>query len=132
MYGVPTMSYRVSGRVVNHRGKPVKGIQVVMLNRSLGNTPNNPGQDNPDVDDYMRQYADTTKADGSFDVRTKDFPTEYMRLFVRDIDGPSNGNYQNDVINVEFTTDDIKAEGQGWNRGIAQKENFEVKLKPVR
>ena len=132
MYGVPTMNYRVRGKVVNHNGKPVKGIQVVMLNRSIGNTPNNPGEDDPAVIEYMQQYADTTKADGTFDVRVNDRPTEYMRLFVRDIDGPSQGNYQNDVINIHFTDGDVKAEGQGWSRGVAQKENFEVKLKPVR
>lgn len=132
MYGVPTMNYRIRGRVVNHNGKPVKGIQVVMLNRAFGNTPDNPGEDDPAVINYMQQYADTTKADGSFDVQVKDRPTEYMRLFVRDVDGPSNGNYQNDVINVEFSDSDVKAEGQGWNRGVATKENFEVKIKPVR
>ena len=82
--------------------------------------------------DYLKQYADTTKADGSFEIKAKDRPTEYMRVFVRDIDGPSNGNYQNDVINVEFTSDEVKSEGQGWNRGVAQKENFNIKLKPVR
>lgn len=132
MYGVPTMSFRVRGNVVNHQGKPVKGIQVVMLNRNFGNTPNNPGEDDPYVEDYMKLYADTTKADGSFDIKAKDRPTEYMRVFVRDVDGPSNGNYQNDVINVEFTQDDIRAEGQGWNRGVAEKENLTIKLKPVR
>ena len=57
MYGVPTINYRVRGKVVNHNGKPVKGIQVVMLNRSIGNTPNNPGEDDPAVIEYMQQYA---------------------------------------------------------------------------
>lgn len=132
MYGVPTMNYRIRGKVVNHQGKAVKGIQVVMLNRSFGNTPNNPGEDDPDVSDYMKQYADTTKADGSFDIRVKDRPTEYMRVFVRDVDGPSNGNYQNDVINVEFTNDEVKSEGQGWSRGVAQKDDLTIKLKPVK
>lgn len=132
MYGVPTMEYRIRGKVVNHQGKAVKGIQVVMLNREIGNTPNRPGEDDPYVEDYLKQYADTTKADGSFEIKAKDRPTEYMRVFVRDIDGPSNGNYQNDVINVEFTNDEVKSEGQGWNRGVAQKENFNIKLKPVR
>ena len=92
MYGVPTMNFRIQGKVVNHQGKPVKGIQVVMLNRNFGNTPNNPTDDNPYVEEYMKQYADTTKADGSFDIRANDRPTDYMRVFVRDVDGPSNGN----------------------------------------
>ena len=132
MYGVPTMSYHVKGQVVNHQGKPVKGIQVVMLNRNMGNTPNNPGEENPEIEDYMKIYADTTKNDGTFDVRAKDFPSEYMRVFVRDVDGPSNGNYQNDVINLEFTRDEIKAESKGWNKGVAEKEGVTIKLKPVR
>lgn len=132
MYGVPTMSYHVKGQVVNHQGKPVKGIQVVMLNRNMGNTPNNPGEENPEIEDYMKIYADTTKNDGTFDIRAKDFPSEYMRVFVRDVDGPSNGNYQNDVINLEFTRDEIKAESKGWNKGVAEKEGVTIKLKPVR
>lgn len=132
MYGVPTMSYHVKGQVVNHQGKPVKGIQVVMLNRNMGNTPNNPGEENPEIEDYMKIYADTTKNDGTFDIKAKDFPSEYMRVFVRDVDGPSNGNYQNDVINLEFTRDEIKAESKGWNKGVAEKEGVTIKLKPVR
>lgn len=132
MYGVPTMSYHVKGQVVNHQGKPVKGIQVVMLNRNMGNTPNNPGEENPEIEDYMKIYADTTKNDGTFDIRAKDFPSEYMRVFVRDVDGPSNGNYQNDVINLEFTRDEIKAESKGWNKGVAEKDGVTIKLKPVR
>jgi len=132
MYGVPTMSYHVKGQVVNHQGKPVKGIQVVMLNRNIGNTPNNPGEDDPEVEEYLKIYADTTKNDGTFDIRAKDFPSEYMRVFVRDVDGPSNGNYQNDVINLEFTRDEIKAESKGWNKGVAEKEGVTIKLKPVR
>lgn len=132
MYGVPTMSYHVKGQVVNHQGKPVKGIQVVMLNRNMGNTPNNPREENPEIEDYMKIYADTTKNDGTFDIRAKDFPSEYMRVFVRDVDGPSNGNYQNDVINLEFTRDEIKAESKGWNKGVAEKEGVTIKLKPVR
>ena len=132
MYGVPTMSYHVKGQVVNHQGKPVKGIQVVMLNRNMGNTPNNPGEENPEIEDYMKIYADTTKNDGTFDIKAKDFPSEYMRVFVRDVDGPSNGNYQNDVVNLEFTRDEIKAESKGWNKGVAEKEGVTIKLKPVR
>ena len=132
MYGVPTMSYHVKGQLVNHQGKPVKGIQVVMLNRNMGNTPNNPGEENPEIEDYMKIYADTTKNDGTFDIKAKDFPSEYMRVFVRDVDGPSNGNYQNDVINLEFTRDEIKAESNGWNKGVAEKEGVTIKLKPVR
>lgn len=132
MYGVPTMSYHVKGQVVNHQGKPVKGIQVVMLNRNMGNTPNNPGEENPEIEDYMKIYADTTKNDGTFDIKAKDFPSEYMRVFVRDVDGPSNGNYQNDVINLEFTRDEIKAESKGWNKGVAEKDGVTIKLKPVR
>ena len=132
MYGVPTMSYHVKGQVVNHQGKPVKGIQVVMLNRNIGNTPNNPGEDDPEIEEYLKIYADTTKNDGTFDIRAKDFPSEYMRVFVRDVDGPSNGNYQNDVINLEFTRDEIKAESKGWNKGLAEKEGVTIKLKPVR
>ena len=132
MYGVPTMSYHVKGQVVNHQGKPVKGIQVVMLNRNMGNTPNNPGEENPEIEDYMKIYADTTKNDGTFDIKAKDFPSEYMRVFVRDVDGPSNGNYQNDVVSLEFTGDEIKDESRGWNKGVAEKEGVTIKLKPVR
>lgn len=132
MYGVPTMEFRVRGKVVNSQGKPVKGIQVMLLNNSFDNTPDNVGDSNPYVEDYIRSYADTTAKDGSFDVRVTDRPVDYMRLYVRDVDGPSNGNYHNDVINVTFEPGDLKAKGEGWNQGTAQKDDFTVKIKEIR
>ena len=133
MYGGPTLEFRVKGKVLNQQGKPVKGIQVMLLDRHFGDeTPNAVNEDNPYVQQYVKENADTTAADGSFDVRVTDRPTEYMRVFVRDVDGPSNGNYQNDVINVEFSENEIRARGEGWNRGVAEKENMTIKIKPVR
>ena len=34
MYGVPQMDFQVKGRVVNGEGKPVEGMQVILLNQS--------------------------------------------------------------------------------------------------
>ena len=35
MYGVPTMDYVVKGKVLNTDGKPVKGLQVVLVNNNI-------------------------------------------------------------------------------------------------
>ena len=122
MYGVPTMDYVLKGKVVGSDGKPVKGMQVIFLNNTNDATPKNLNLDNPYVKEYVEQHADTTDADGNYKVKTSDTPQDYLRVYVRDIDGPLNGNYKNDVINVRFDESDKKDSGHGWRVGTMEKE----------
>lgn len=127
MYGVPTMDYILKGKVIGSDGKPVKGMQIVFLNNGIDATPKNLNMENPYVKDYVETHSDTTDANGQFKVKTSDTPQEYMRVFVRDIDGPLNGNYQNDIINVRYEESDKKDSGHGWRMGTMEKE---ITIKP--
>ena len=99
VYGVPTVDFAVKGRVTDAQGRPVKGVQVILVISEID-------PDNLPETDYwqerMRSMSDTTDAHGSFEVRATDRPWEKMRVLVRDIDGKQNGLYQDQLVDVEF------------------------------
>lgn len=131
MYGVPTVNYIVKGKVVNSSGKPIEGMQVILANENLNITPQNVNLMNDSIRSVIEQSADTTKSDGTFKVKVENIATAYMRVFVRDIDGPSHGNWENQVINVVFDESDTKDTGHGWRAGTKQKK-LTIKAKPRR
>ncbi len=99
VYGVPTVDFAVKGRVVDGKGKPVKGLQVMLVNSEI-DTDNLP--DSPYWEEQLKRISDTTDAEGNFDVRTTDRPWEQVRVMIRDIDGAKNGTYEKKVVDVEF------------------------------
>ena len=121
------INYVVRGRVVGENGKPVQGLQVIILNNTLDATPENLNLDDISIRAYIESASDTTTADGHFTVMAQDREMPYMRLFVRDIDGPSHGNYINEVVNIYFTDADRKNYGHGWRNDAVEKR---VTLKP--
>lgn len=128
MYGVPTMDFVVKGKVVNEQGKPVSGMQVILVNQTVDISPESMQEDNPFVKDYIANASDTTDAEGNFQCKTRDVPVENQRVIVRDIDGDHNGKYGDQMLNVTFTPDDQTKEANGWYRGTRQKEmNITVK-----
>lgn len=104
MYGVPTVDFQVKGKVVDSKGNPVKGVQVILLNNNV-DADETHVPDTPYWDEYLRQSADTTDAEGSFECTSSDRPWESMRLLVRDVDGKRNGEFKNQVLTVEFPKD---------------------------
>ena len=119
MYGVPTMNFVVQGRVVDEQGQPVKGMQVVLLNRNVDLTPDNMQDDNPYAQEYIRNSSDTTDADGRYRVSTTDTPASRGQLIVRDIDGPRNGSYRSQLLDIHYDSDHAQGAG-GWNRGTVE------------
>lgn len=99
VYGVPTVDFAVKGRVVNSKGKPVKGVVVTLINSDIDpdNLP-----DTPHWKEQMARMSDTTDAEGAFAVRTTDRPWEKVRVMVRDVDGKQNGLYENQLLDVQF------------------------------
>lgn len=99
VYGVPTVDFAVRGRVVDSKGKPVKGLQVMLVNSEI-DADNLP--DTPYWKEQLKKVSDTTDAEGNFEVRTSDRPWETIRVMVNDIDGDENGNYEKQLVEVEF------------------------------
>ena len=55
MYGVPTMDFVIKGRVINEQGKPVKGMQVILVNQTIDIAPDHMDEDNPYVQEYIQR-----------------------------------------------------------------------------
>ena len=121
MYGVPTMNFVVKGKVVNEQGKPVPGMQVILLNRNVDITPDNMHEDNAYVQHYLQRSSDTTDADGKYLVKTTDTPAEKELMIVRDIDGNENGTYKDQMFEVQFDDAKETRERSGWDMGTREK-----------
>lgn len=130
MYGVPTIDYRVKGKVVSEAGKPLPGIQVVLVNNTINADADTIYGNATYVDDYIRGASDTTDANGEFETQVKDMPSESIRLLVRDRDGENNGLYENVWMEIPISQEDVKDNGQGWFLGTAEKE-VSVKLREM-
>lgn len=122
MYGVPTMNFVVKGKVTDSQGKPVKGIQVTLINQSIDVTPEYLQPDNPYVKEYFQRVSDTTDAQGRFSSAASDVPVEAQRILVRDIDGSANGAFEDQMLDVDFSDAKQTQAGKGWNRGEKVKE----------
>lgn len=122
MYGVPTMDYVLKGRVIDKEGKPVKGMQVILVNQTVDISPENMDEGNQFVRDYIATSSDTTDAEGSFECHMKDVPIEVQHVIVRDIDNSKNGGYKDQMMEVTFTKEDQTAEGRGWYVGTRTKD----------
>ncbi|MBR1644532.1 MAG: radical SAM-associated putative lipoprotein [Bacteroidales bacterium] len=107
MYGVPTTNFRVKGTVVDETGKPVAGVQVVLLTNAMEIDPERMPE-TPYMEEYLRQSADTTSQDGHFVVTADDRPWNTQRLLIRDIDGAKNGRLKNEILTVDFEESDVE------------------------
>ena len=107
-YGCPTMTFRVTGKIVNSvTGNPVKGIAVSC----------DDDWDDPEV---------ITSDDGEFVYESNAFPAEKMTLKYKDSDGEENGYYISKNIPVILKK---AKEGDGnWDLGLYIAENVQVKL----
>jgi putative lipoprotein (rSAM/lipoprotein system) len=125
VYGVPTVNFAVKGRVVDSAGKPIKGVQVMLINSEID--PDNLPE-SPYWDEQLKRIADTTDAQGNFSVRTTDRrPWDQVRVMVTDIDGAKNGKFERQVVEVEFG--DPEGGRDKWKLG---ERNAEVTVKMKR
>ena len=128
VYGVPTVNFAVKGKVTDPSGKPIKGLQVLLLNSDIDPSALPEGQY---WDSRLARISDTTDATGNYEVRSTDRPWEKQNILVRDIDGKLNGNFENQLIEVEFTEQDEAGKAVSrWNLGEKRAEvNIKMKRK---
>lgn len=128
MYGVPTMDFEIRGRVVNPKGKPVRGVQINMLERNMEMQGTELQGDPERVKEFLESNAVSTDENGKFIIKSNGLPQEQVRLLVRDVDGTKNGNYQNQLKELEVTPDDMdRTNADGWYQGTFNKE-VEIQL----
>lgn len=128
MYGVPTMNFMIRGQVKDAEGRPVKNVRVNMLERSM-EVKNGELQGDPErVKMWLEQSASITDRNGRFIIQNSGLPQEQIRLMVRDVDGPENGEYKNQVLEMKVQQADMDRTGaDGWNQGTFNKE-VEIKM----
>lgn len=124
MYGVPTMNYQIRGQVKNAKGRPVKDIRVNMLERNMETTAEGALVGDPEaIDRWLQNTEVKTDKKGRFEIKNSGLPQEQVRLMVRDVDGKSNGDYKNRVVEMDVTPDDVdRTNAGGWNQGTYNKE----------
>ena len=131
MYGVPTMDFVLKGRVIDTQGNPVSGMQVVLINGTVDITPENMQDDNPYVQDYINSAGDTTNAEGIFECQMRDVPNELQHVIVRDVDGSKNGEYESQMLEVNFAEGETTQPRKGWYMGTRTKD-VDITVKKLR
>ncbi|MBP3763993.1 MAG: radical SAM-associated putative lipoprotein [Bacteroidales bacterium] len=128
MYGVPTMNFRVSGRVSDAKGRPVRNVRVNVLEHGIEATPDTVYGDPERVREYLESTSATTDREGRFEVKGSGRPVDEVKVLVRDVDGTANGSFRNQLLEVKVTADDIdRSEAEGWYHGELNKK-LDIKL----
>ena len=128
MYGVPTMDFQIRGQVKDAQGNSVKDIRINMLERNMEVKDGELQGDPERVRLWLEQSAVKTDKNGNFLINNSGLPQEEVKLMVRDVDGPENGEFKNQVLEMEVRQADIdRTNAGGWNQGTFNKE-VEIKL----
>lgn len=105
-YGCPEADYRVKGTVVDEQGAPVEGIGVMKRYEA-----------------HVNSYADTTDAEGRFDVKQSHSPVySYIPVEFHDTDSNQHGLYADTTVNVSFEGARFSGGDGNWFEGTATKE----------
>ena len=103
----PRVSYCVRGKVVNEKGRPVKGLEILLLHSSIEAT-----EDYfPETENVLQLTAttrDTTNRKGLFECHLEDLINLEERLLIRDIDGKKHKEYQTKIEVVKFDANEIQ------------------------
>ena len=114
-YGVPTMEFRMKGKVVDSQSEqPIKGIAVTRIN-----------------EETSQESVDTvwTADNGEFICQGEDWPSESMTLKFTDVDGRENlGEFMEKEVKVKLTREE--GSQNGWFTGIYISDDVLVKLDP--
>lgn len=107
-YGSPYASFEVKGKVTDHHGEPIPGIQVTC--------------------DAMYIQPVYTESDGSYALHGDGFPREKIQVSFEDVDGEENGGlFAARSVSVE--TVHVKEGDGNWDFGVYEAEaNAELSL----
>ncbi|MCR4660345.1 MAG: radical SAM-associated putative lipoprotein [Bacteroidales bacterium] len=100
MYGVPTVDFHVRGQVISPNGKPVEGVEVMLLEEGMDATPDTIYGNPESIRRYSEKNAIRTDNDGRFELKTSRIPRGNLKMLVRDVDGKRNGTYKNQLLDL--------------------------------
>lgn len=130
MYGTPTASYTIKGKVTNQAGQALSDIQIIVSDMEFSY------QSRPDFipDTPYGSYPvnDTlyTGKEGEFETRQTAFPKDTVKYNLKVNLNGNNPHYQADSLKVTFLRKDLQ-EGEGWNIGNATQE-VKITLSPIK
>ena len=108
-YGTPEASYHVKGIVTDKQGQPIEGIGIGQIIEW------------DDTGDSLRfnGYKDTTNAEGRYEVNLGGaFPNRPLSLDFRDIDGATNGSYNDTVVTINTEGVNLTGGDGHWYEGV--------------
>ena len=126
MYGSPTTTYRIKGKVTDENGNTLQGVKVTAA--AIVSKPEDPTVMG------TRQIAESTETEtgGTYVVGTGFYPVKTLRIYAEDVDGAANGGeFAKDSIDVQVTIvkDEEKAKKIPWYAGEADVQVPDIKLK---
>ena len=125
MYGVPTVSYELKGKVTDEAGKPVEGIEVRFDSVSPADSAMVGSPIGPSV---------ATDGDGQWSVSFEDGPAAILKVTYTDVDGRANGGEfaQDSTVVRDIAPVKKDEDGNPFNLGDVKLEMPDVQMKKVK
>ena len=118
-YGTPHVDYKVIGTVTDTAGNPIPGIKVSVKHQ------------------YGKELSDTvdsvyTDAKGAYETKVLSsvFVGDRHTLVFEDVDGPKNGSFASDTVNISRLNKQQVKKGSGWDQGFYNVDGS-ITLKPA-
>ncbi|MBQ5679352.1 MAG: radical SAM-associated putative lipoprotein [Rikenellaceae bacterium] len=114
MYGSPSTTYEVKGKVLDNKGNPINGIKIALED------------DATDPNPY--QIAESQSLEnGDYKIRNTIFPRSKLYLSVEDIDGAENGGeFEEQTIELDFSKVEATGDKDAWHNGTKSIEKYIV------
>lgn len=110
MYGSPSTTYEVKGKVLDNEGNPINGIKIVLQD------------DATDPNPYEIAESQSLE-NGDYKIRNTTFPTNKLYLSVEDVDGTANGGeFEEQTIELDFSKVEATGDKGAWYEGTKSLE----------
>lgn len=105
MYGSPSTTYEVKGKVLDNKGNPINGIKIALQD------------DATDPNPYEIAESQSLE-NGDYKIRNTIFPRSKLYLSVEDIDGAENGGeFEEQTIELDFSKVEATGDKDAWYSG---------------
>ena len=109
MYGTPTASYSIKAKVLDNQQKPIPEIKVrasIVLSNDM----------------HFPIDSVHTNAIGEALFEFREGLYQEIKIECEDIDGDTNGSFEDKTVIVKFENSDYKGGDDNWNMGKAEKD----------